>query len=88
MFDTFYGVESSIENSIDTFIIVKCKNKNEKEVANLFNDYRLRISSNNSLRNIDTIDKAIVEQSDEYVIFSMLNDNNSEIVSQARNLLP
>ena len=31
MFDTFYGVESSIENSIDTFIIVKCKNKNEKE---------------------------------------------------------
>ena len=89
MFETFYGVESSIENSIDTFIIVKCKNKNEKEVANLFNDYRLRISSNNSLRNIDTIDKAIVEQSDEYVIFSMLlNDNNSKIVSQARNLLP
>lgn len=74
MYDAFYGEKSSVENSIDTFIIVKTNSiDNFNEIKNLFNDYKVRLKQDSSLKDSLKLDKSqIGEYNNKYIVFSML----------------
>lgn len=72
MYESFYGEQSRIENSVDTFIIIKCTDEFREEVQNLFNDYKLKVKYTESVRNQEKYENSIIRVQGEYVIFSVL----------------
>jgi hypothetical protein len=86
IYKSFYGEFSSIENTLDTFIIVQTS---DKEVENLFNDYIFKMESSSSLVDTKQIKNAQVASVGEYTIFSMLGskEESAEALDIAKNIL-
>lgn len=86
IYESFYGEFSSIENTLDTFIIVKTS---DKEVENLFNDYVFKMENSSSLVDTKQIKNASVASVNGYTIFSMLGskEESAEALSIAEDIL-
>lgn len=86
IYKSFYGEFSSIENTLDTFIIVQTS---DKEVENLFNDYIFKMESSSSLVDTKQIKNAQVASIGEYTIFSMLGskEESAEALNIAKDIL-
>lgn len=88
MYDTFYGIRSSIENSIDSVIVIKCKKAYKSEIENLLNDYIIRISDESSLRDMEKLKNYSVETYKDYAIISVLNKEDTDIIIDNIKNLP
>lgn len=88
MYDTFYGVRSSIENSVDSIIVVKSKKEYTSEVENLMNDYITRITDESSLRDEAKIKNSSIEVYKEYAVISVNNKENTDLIIKNIEELP
>lgn len=88
MYDTFYGVRSSIENSVDSIIVVKSKKEYTHEVENLMNDYITRITDESSLRDEAKLKNSSIEVYKEYAVISVNNKENTDLIIKNIEELP
>ena len=88
MYDTFYGVRSSIENSVDSIIVVKSKTEYTSEVENLMNDYITRRTDESSLRDEAKLKNSSIEVYKEYAVISVNNKENTDLIIKNIEELP
>lgn len=86
MYESFYGEKSTLENSSDTYLIIKSTEENKEEIKNLLNDYINRLKATASTRDELKYRQARVGEHEEYLILSVLGAksvNNYKSVPEA-----